>query len=393
MCSLTTLVGSWMQFDFATAARILFGRRVRLQLPKLAAGFGRRALVVTGRSTERVAETVSALAAAGVQCSIFGVSNEPTMGIVREGAAAAREVELVIGFGGGSAIDAAKAIAAMASNSGEPLDYLEVVGRGRPLENAPLPWIAVPTTAGTGAEVTRNAVLDSPEHGVKASLRSPLLLANAAVIDPELTLDLPPRITADCGLDTLTQLIEPYVSVRANPFTDLLCVEGLNRVASSLVIAFQNGANTGARESMCFASLLSGLALANAGLGVVHGFAGPLGGTLHARHGALCAAVLPVGVAANIQALRKRAPDHPALERYRNVACILTGRPEAGPEDLITSLMNLNAELSVSALRIHGLQKQQIPDLVEKAARASSMKANPVVLTPDELTEVVERAF
>ncbi len=381
-----------MQFEFATAARILFGPGVRRQLPELAAGFGRRALIVTGANTERAAELLAALPAVGVQCSIFSVPNEPTVGIVREGAEAARNSDLVIGFGGGSAIDAAKAIAAMASNSGEPLDYLEVIGRGRPLENAPLPWIAVPTTAGTGAEVTRNAVLDSPEHGVKASLRSPLLLAKAAVVDPELTLGLPRRITADCGLDTLTQLIEPYVSVRANAFTDMFCVEGLKRVASSLAIACRNGGDSNARESMSFASLLSGLALANAGLGVVHGFAGPLGGMLHARHGALCAAMLPAGVAMNIRALRERAPDHEALRRYRRTACILTARPKAEPEDLVSWLLDLTAELSVVSLHANGLQKQQIPDLVEKAARASSMKANPIVLTPDELTEVVERA-
>ncbi len=382
-----------MQFEFATAAQILFGAGVRRQLPALAAGFGRRALIVTGANKERVGELLAALAASGVQCSIFSVPNEPTVGMVREGAAVARNSEMVIGVGGGSAIDAAKAIAAMASNSGEPFDYLEVIGRGRPLENAPLPWIAVPTTAGTGAEVTRNAVLDSPEHGIKASLRSPLLLAKAAVIDPELTLDLPPRITSDCGLDTLTQLIEPYVSVRANAFTDMLCVEGLKHVASSLAVACRNGGDRNARESMSFASLLSGLALANAGLGVVHGFAGPLGGMLHARHGALCAALLPSGIAMNIRALRKRAPDHEALQKYEHVAGILTGRAHAEPEDLVNWLANLMSELSVVSLHAHGFEKRQIPDLVEKAARASSMKANPIVLTPDELVEVIEHAM
>lgn len=382
-----------MQFEFATAMRILFGAGVREGLPALATEFGRRALVVTGRNSERAAGLTAALDAAGVQPSVFRVPQEPTLQIVREGAIVARNVSLVIGFGGGSAMDAAKAIAAMASNSGEPLDYLEVIGRGRSLENAPLPWIAVPTTAGTGAEVTRNAVLDSPDHGIKASLRGSLLLARAAVVDPELTLDLPPRVTADCGLDTLTQLIEPYVSIRANAFTDLYCIEGLKRIASSLPAAFRNGHDKNARESMSFASLLSGLALANAGLGVVHGFAGPLGGILHASHGALCAAVLPAGVAVNVRALRKRAPDSEPLRRYRQAAHLLTGRPEAEPEDLIDWLLNLTAELSVSPLRNHGLEPAQIPDLVSKAARASSMKANPLVLTPDELTEVLERAM
>ena len=371
----------------------MFGSGVRQQLPAIAAGFGRRALIVTGSNPERAAESVNALAAAGVQGSIFSVPHEPTVVIVREGAAVARNSELVIGFGGGSAIDAAKAIAAMASNSGEPLDYLEVIGRGRPLEKAPLPWIAVPTTAGTGAEVTRNAVLDSTEHGIKASLRSPLLLAKAAFIDPELTLDLPQGITANCGLDTLTQLIEPYASVRANAFTDMFCVEGMKRVASSLTAAYRNGRDLDARESMSFASLLSGLALANAGLGVVHGFAGPLGGMLHAPHGALCAAVLSAGIAVNIRTLRERAGDHEALRRYGHAARILTGSPQAEPEDLVRWLADLTSELAISSLSEHGLQREQIPDLVEKAARASSMRANAIVLTRDELAEVAERAM
>ncbi len=301
--------------------------------------------------------------------------------------------ELVIGLGGGSVIDSAKAIAAVIPNSGEPLDYLEVIGRGQALENNPLPWIAVPTTAGTGAEVTRNAVLDSPEHGVKASLRSPLLLARVALIDPELTLDLPMRVTAATGLDTLTQLIESYVSNRANPFTDLFCVEGMKRVASSLVSAFRDGHNRSARESMSYASLLSGLALANAGLGVVHGFAAPLGGMLRAPHGAICAAVLPAGAAINIRALRERAPHHDALERYRQAACILTGNPQAEAEEVVTWLGDLVSELSIPKLRTYGFEAQQIPELVKRAERANSMKANPIVLTADELTKVAERAL
>lgn len=388
-----TTVGSGMQFEFATATKILFGAGTRQQLPAIATGFGRRALMVTGSNPRRAEEAIAGLEAGGIQCSVFKVPHEPTVAMVREGAAAARDSELVIGFGGGSVIDAAKAIAAMASNSGEPLDYLEVIGRGCPLENAPLPWIGVPTTSGTGAEVTRNAVLDSPEHGVKVSLRSPLLLAKGAVIDPELTFDLPPDVTASCGLDTLTQLIEPYVSARGNAFTDMFCIEGMKRVASSLISAFRNGHDDAARESMSFASLLSGLALANAGLGVVHGFAGPLGGMLHAPHGALCAAVLPAAVAVNIRALRERSPDHDALGRYGHAARILTDNSQAKPEDLIVWLDNLRSELAISRLRAHGMQQEQIPDLIEKATRASSMKANPIVLTRDELTEVAERAL
>lgn len=382
-----------MHFEFATAARILFGCGARQQLPTLARAFGTRALIVTGANGERFSPLLSAIEASGVRFSRFSVPQEPTIDLVRQGALAGRGVELVIGIGGGSVIDAAKAIAALIPNSGEPLDYLEVIGRGRPLENSPLPWIAVPTTAGTGAEVTRNAVLDSPEHGVKASLRSPLLLARLALIDPELTLDLPPRITAATGLDTLTQLIEPYVSTRANVVTDLFCVEGLRRVASSLSVVSRDGHNPSARESMSYASLLGGLALANAGLGVVHGFAAPLGGMLHAAHGALCAAVLPAGVTVNIRALRQRSPDHEALRKYQQIARILTGNPQAEAEDVSAWVTHLVAELSIPPLGAYGLQAQQLPELVEKAARANSMKANPIALTKDELTEIAERAL
>ena len=223
-------------------------------------------------------------------------------------------------MGGGSAIDAGKALAAMLTNPGEPLDYLEVVGRGQPLRQPSAPFIAVPTTAGTGSEVTRNAVLAAPERGVKASLRSPYLLPRLAVVDPELTLDLPPALTASTGLDALTQLIEPYVSVRANPMTDLYAVEGLRRAAEALPRAWANGDDREARRGMCWASLLGGLSLANAGLGAVHGFAAPVGGMFPAPHGAVCAALLAPAMEINVEALRRRAPESRALGRYDEVA-------------------------------------------------------------------------
>lgn len=382
-----------MRFEFATAARIVFRCGAIADLAGLAREFGRRALLVVGRNADRAAPVVAALESAGIDCIVFSVPGEPTLDCVRRGALAARGAcELVIGFGGGSAIDAAKAIAALATNSGEPLDYLEVIGRGRPLEGAPLPFIAVPTTAGTGAEVTRNAVIGSPEHGVKASLRSPMMLAKVALVDPELTLEVPPAITASTGLDTLTQLIEPYVSIRANPMTDLFCMEGMQRVVVSLERAFQDGNNLKARESMSFASLLSGLALANAGLGVVHGFAGPLGGMTDAPHGALCAALLPHGIAVNLRALRARDPNGKALERYAAIARVLTGRPTAEPEDAVGWIAKLCRELDVPNLSRYRFADRQIPELVEKAAQASSMKTNPIRLTAEESTEVARLA-
>jgi len=383
-----------MQFEFATAARIVFASGALGCAPNIVREFGARALVITGRDRTRAAPLVEALERTGCKSSLFPIHGEPTLEVVRQGAQAARQdCHLVIGFGGGSAMDAAKAIAALAPNSGEPLDYLEVIGAGKPLEHAPLPVIAIPTTAGTGAEVTRNAVLGSPEHRVKASLRSPLLLPRAAIIDPDLTLDVPEKITASTGLDTLTQLIEPYVSNRANPMTDLFCREGLKRASQALPRAYRNGRHRGARESMSFASLLSGLALANAGLGVVHGFAAPLGGMLEAPHGALCAAVLPYGMAMNIRALRERVPESDALTRYAEISGILTGSIHSEPEDGAAWVRNLCEQLAIPPLHTYGLRSEQIPHLAEQALKANSMKANPILLTMEESMEIARLAL
>ncbi len=383
-----------MRFEFATATRIAWGDGVISEVAPVARELGDRALVVTGRSEERSAPLRAELASAGITCRVFSVDGEPAVEDVQRGAetAAAERCEMVIGFGGGGALDASKAIAALLTNGGDVLDYLEVIGRGQPLRVPPAPFIAVPTTAGTGAEVTRNAVLASRPHRVKVSLRSPLMLARFAVIDPELTLDLPPEVTARTGLDALTQLIEPYVSKHANPLTDGFCVEGLPRVSRALRRAYRDGHDRAARADMSVASLLGGLALANAALGVVHGFAGPVGGMFPAPHGAVCAALLPHGIEVNIRALRGRDPAGETLHRYETVARLLTGRPQARAEELIKWTWEICQELQIPSLRAYGVRDMDWPVLVEKAARASSMKGNPIVLTPDELQEVIMRA-
>jgi alcohol dehydrogenase class IV len=379
-----------MRFEFATATRVVFGEGAAATLPELARTFGVRPLVVTGASTDRAAALVSTLSA-----ETFAVPGEPTGDLVREGVRRVQDAacDVVISLGGGSAIDAGKAIASVATNGGEPLEFLEVVGKGRAIAVPPLPFIAVPTTAGTGSEVTRNAVLGSPEHGVKASLRSPLMLPRVALVDPELTYGLTPAVTASTGLDALTQLIEPYVSARANPLVDAVCLEGIGRVAGALRRAYHDGADVDARRDMALASLFGGLALANAGLGVVHGFAAPLGGMWKAPHGALCAAVLPHGMAANVAALRTRAPRHPALERYTVIARLLTGRNEARAEDGFDWVRGLCAELNIPSLRVWGVTEADLPGVVEKAARASSMQANPLLLTSEELLAVIAAAL
>lgn len=383
-----------MRFEFATATRIVFGPGTFAEVPAIVAGLGRRVLVVTGARPEPARPLESALAAAGCAAVRFSVAREPDLAVIEAGVALARteRCDAVVALGGGSVIDAGKAIAGLATNAGAVLDYLEVVGRGQALVQAALPFVAVPTTAGTGAEVTRNAVIGVPAQRVKVSLRSPGLLPRVAVVDPDLALGLTPALTAATGLDALTQLIEPYVSARANPLTDALCREAIPRAARALPRACAQGDDPSAREEMAWAALASGLALANAGLGVVHGCAGVLGGSFDAPHGAVCAALLAPGMRTNLSALRARAPQHPALGRYDDVARLLTGRPDAQADDGAAWLDALVARLGVPALSHYGLVAAQIPGVVEKARRASSMKANPIELNADELTEVLRQA-
>ena len=384
-----------MRFEFAAATRIIFGPGTLREAGPIAREFGPRALVVTGADPHRAEPLLALWREPGLGSTIFSVHGEPEIETVRQGVALAKQENcgVVISFGGGSALDAGKAIAAMLANTGELLDYLEVIGRGKALTRPSAPFIAIPTTAGTGSEVTRNAVLASPQHRVKVSLRSPLMLPKVALVDPELTYDLPPAVTASTGLDALTQLIEPYVSSRANPMTDALCVEGIRRAARSLRTAVEHGRNPAARTDMCVASLFGGLALANAGLGGVHGFAGPIGGQFPAPHGAVCAALLPHVMEANLCALRQRQPEAEALRRYEEVARLVTGSPTATAEAGIGWVHNLVAGLKIPTLARYGLTREHVAELVEKASHASSMKANPIVLTPEEMTGILERAL
>jgi len=380
-----------VRFEFAAAHRIAFGSGAVREVVPAARQFGRRALFVTGRNPHRSAGLLHDLHSAGISPASFSVATEPTVELIRGGVRLAREAQCdhVIAIGGGSAIDAGKAIAALAANDGDVLDYLEVIGAGKPLVVPPLPFLAVPTTAGTGSEVTRNAVLGSPKHRVKASLRSHLMFPRLAVVDPDLTLELSPDVTASTGLDALTQLIEPYVSTRANPLTDMYCTDGMRSAAKFLFRAFQDGSDREARAGMAFASLMGGLSLANAGLGVVHGIAAPVGGMFPAPHGSVCAALLSHGMTANIEALRARAPGSPTLTRYQTVARLLTGRDDASPEDGVTWVRQTCDALKIRQLRACGVSGADIPELVQKSARASSMKANPITLSPEELAKIL----
>jgi alcohol dehydrogenase class IV len=389
-----------MRFEFATANRIVFGAGTLNEAGGIAASLcqaslGHKALVLSGTSPEVLQRLVNLVQAEGVTCQVLRVGGEPTLASVEAAVQAALQTgaDLVIGIGGGSALDTAKAVAAMATNPGDVLDYLEVVGRGKAITARPLPVLAIPTTAGTGSEVTRNAVVAVPEHKVKASLRSALMLPAVALVDPELTLTLPPSVTASTGMDALAQVIEPYLSIRANPLVDPFCVDGITRAARSLRRAYEVGQDLPSRTDMALTSLFGGLALANAGLGAVHGFAAPIGGYFPAPHGAVCARLLPVVFDVNFRALQQRQPGSPALVRMRNVARLLTGNPAAEAADAVTWLAEMGRAFNILQLSAYGMTAADIPLQIEKAQAASSMKSNPIVLTPEELGEILSRAL
>jgi alcohol dehydrogenase class IV len=380
-----------MRFEFATANRVIFGAGSIKEAAKAVDGWGKKALLVLGKSTERASSLIDDLSSRGIDVTLFHVSSEPTVGLTQEGVKSAREngCEFVIGMGGGSALDAGKAIAALMTNPREPYDYLEVVGKGQPLVNAPAPYLAIPTTAGTGSEVTRNAVLAVPEKRVKVSLRSAAMLPRLAIVDPELTYSLPPEPTATTGLDALTQLIEPFLSNTANPMTDAICREGIRRATRSLLRAYQHGDDVRAREDMSLASLFGGMALANAKLGAVHGFAGPIGGMFPAPHGAICARLLPLVLETNLMALQFRGNQPETLQKFDEVAQMLTGKTNAQAKDGILWLKDLVTALNIPPLATYGIQKSDFPEIIAQAKKASSMKGNPIELKEDELTRIL----
>lgn len=383
-----------MHFEYATASRIVFGPGSIKELVPAARSFGRRCLFVAGLSPARTARPVEELKAAGIAVCEFHVRGEPTVELVLSGLEQARaeHCDFVIGMGGGSVIDTGKAIAALLSNPGDLYDYLEVVGKGSPFTKPSAPYIAAPTTGGTGTEVTRNAVLAVTDRHVKVSLRSPTMIPRLAIVDPELTYGLPPQVTATSGLDALTQLIEPFLSNASNPMTDAVCREGIRRAAHSLRRAYESDDHA-AREDMSLAALFSGMALANAKLGAAHGFAGPIGGMFAAPHGGICARLLPLVMETNLHAIQDRSPELPVLSRFTEVSRLLTGDPDALAEDGIRWLHQLCADLKIPPLSAYGINRSDFPAIIAPSRVASSMKGNPIELTDAELTEIIERAL
>jgi alcohol dehydrogenase class IV len=346
-----------------------------------------------------LAQRVSALIAqSGSAVATYRQRGEPAVADVDGAMAICRrhECRLVVGLGGGSAIDLAKAVAAIAANGGEALDYMEVVGRAKKIEVQPLPWFAVPTTAGTGAEATRNAVILSPEQKFKASIRSEKMLATRILIDPELAVGVPPAVTAASGCDALCQTIESYTSNGANSLTDGLALEAVALARTALPRAFTQGADLQARQDMAIAALLSGITLSNAGLGAVHGLAAPLGGNCKVPHGVVCAALLPLVMEVNTHLLQEQG-NALALARYARVCRVLTQTD--GTSDSLAIAQGIEwvhvlvRKLGIPRLGEFGVAEAHVPGVAALAQKASSMRYNPVVLSAQTLETILRRAL
>ena len=372
-----------MVFEFATAGRIIFGNGSLKKVGEISPGFGQKTLVVSGSGSVPLEPLLAVLEAAGVEPEIFRVGHEPDIPTIERGLALAKETgcEFVIGFRRWPLHwIRPRQISALLTNTGELIDYLEVVGKGQKIANPAAPMIALPTTAGTGTEVTRNAVISSPEHHVKVSMRSPLMIPSVAIVDPELTLTMPTSVTASTGMDALTQVIEAYVSSRANPMTDVIAAEGIKRGARSLLAAYQNGQDLAAREDMALTSLFGGLALANGGFGAVHGFAGPIGGMFQAAHGAICASLLPYVMKYNARVIQSLSGMDALLQRFRQVAAWVTGNPNASIDEGVKWLEDLAKSLQIPGLHAIGIERADFPRIIEKSKASSSMQKNPVKL-------------
>ncbi len=384
-----------MEFSFATANAIHFGAGKARTLSSLLPRGADRIFVITGSSPQRHQAILDLLAKNGIQLESCAIEREPTIDSLSDGIAAARrfDPQVIIGLGGGSAIDAGKAIAAMIRNSGDLIEYLEGVGKGRQLTYPSLPYMAIPTTAGTGSEVTRNSVIGVPEAGVKVSLRSPYMLPLWAIVDPELTFELPPEIAAYTGIDALAQNIEAFLSKQANPLSDAIAREGIKRAGRSLKAACGERLDREAKSDLCIASLCSGMALANAKLGAVHGFAGPIGGMIDAPHGGICGSLLLPVCRANMDTITRRDPNGVAAEKFNEIARLLTGNPSAKGNYAIAWLDALIKDLPLKKLSELGFTQNHISEAADKAARASSMQGNPIELSQADLREILHDAL
>jgi alcohol dehydrogenase class IV len=383
------------EFEFISPTRIIFGKGSFRKCGVLARELGNNALVITGSGKVSVDGLRNLLRAEGIKWTEYRVKDEPNIGIILDGIRIAKDAKCdhVICLGGGSVMDAGKAIAAMMTNPGNLMDYLEVVGKGNSVNIQGLPVINIPTTAGTGSEITRNSVILVPEGKVKVSMRGKGMVAAIALIDPELTYRLSPETTATTGMDALTQVIEAYMSNSANPISDAYAIEGIRRGAESVLKAFQHGRDEEARENMVLTALFSGIALSQAGLGAVHGFAGVIGGLTDAPHGAICACLLSSVLRANFEEINKKIDDNDSLIRFSKISQILTGTSAASPQSAIQWIRDLCKKLEIKGLSSLGVKMEDFDSIVQKAVVSSSMKKNPVILSEDALHRILNESW
>lgn len=383
-------------FTIARLPRIRFGAGVLADVPALAAGYGHKALIVTGKASFLASDAFGALekglTAQGVGFDVVSIPGEPSPEMVDAAVAAHKNggVGVVLGIGGGSALDAAKAIAGLLHPGNSVMDHLEGVGPEAPYEGPAVPFIAVPTTAGTGSEATKNAVLSRHgTEGFKKSFRDDKLVAEWALVDPELIRTCPQSVVAANGMDAFTQLLESYVSTKANPMTEALAWAGMEAFARGFWAAYAGGGSEAAvagRAHVAFASLQSGICLAQTGLGSVHGLASPLGAFFPIPHGVVCGTLLAAATEVNVRALAQRDAGGVALAKYRRIAGLLSGREDVAA--LVDMLSEWTHRLGLERLSAYGMSDADVPRVVANS-RGSSMKTNPVVLTDDEIATVV----
>jgi alcohol dehydrogenase len=391
-------------FSVSSLPRIVFGEGTLTQVPIHAASFGKRALIITGghsfHDSPYWGTLISGLQAQGISWEAESVESEPSPQLVDDTVAnwCDTHIDVVVGIGGGSVLDAAKAVAGLLPKGNSVMDHLEGVGPELPYLGPPIPYIAVPTTAGTGSEATKNAVLSLQGlHGYKKSFRHDLLVPRVAVVDPLLLASCPPNLIAANGMDALTQLLESYVSSRASQFSDALALSGLDAVRTGLIDWYAGNENAASgRSKMAYAALLSGITLAQAGLGSVHGLASPLGAYFPIPHGVACGALVAAATDANIRALRERAPGSRSLEKYAQIGRMLNGRPELPCDEawqlLVQTLCDWTQKMNLPRLGGYGIQESDIPRIVENC-RGSSMKTNPVELTDIEVRDVLKQCL
>jgi alcohol dehydrogenase class IV len=393
-------------FSIARLPRILFGEGSVAEIPAQVAAFGKRVLIVTGaksfRATAHWETLLQSLREQKISSETITIAGEPSPNLIDQIVQDYQDknIEVVLGIGGGSVLDAAKAIAGLLPHRNSVMDHLEGVGKGIPYQGPAIPFIAVPTTAGTGSEATKNAVLSqqSKQNGFKKSFRHESLVPEVAIIDSTLLASCPPDLLAANGMDAFTQLLESYVSKNANPFTDALALSGITAFRQGFFAAWENGASAG-RSQMAYASLLSGITLAQVGLGSVHGLASPLGAYFPCPHGVVCGTLVAEATDINIQALRERAPNSVALQKYAEIGGLLSDgtsfdtnakSPAEMADRLVETLRNWTKRLALPKLSAYGMQPTDI-DQVVAHCRGGSMKTNPIVLTDAELSELLRR--